>query len=114
MTSAHPPGVAVGTRLTNGKPICQCLRWHRPVPAEEESHHVIPVGHPFLGPHNGEQVLLCPTSHSAVHAAIRVWLHARSQDRMPTKLELRPFTKFTRGLARRAMDALGPQADVDL
>lgn len=114
MTSAHPAGVDVGMRITGGLVTCQCVRWHRPVPAEEESHHVVPVGHPFLGPANGEQVFLCPTSHSAVHACLRVHLRARAQDRVPTRVELRGYTRFVRRLAERAMDALGPQADIPL
>ncbi|HEV8653093.1 MAG TPA: hypothetical protein VG276_27805 [Actinomycetes bacterium] len=114
MTQAHPPGVDVTTRLTYGDVRCQCVRWHRPVPAEEESHHIIPVGAPFHGPANGDQVLLCPTSHSAVHACLRVHLKARTQDRKPTKAELRPYTRYVRKLAQVAMDALGPQADIPL
>lgn len=114
MTQAHPPGVDVATRLTGGHVLCQCVRWHRPVPAEEESHHVVPIGEPFHGPANGERVLLCPTTHSAVHACIRVHLHARTQDREPTAAELRPFTRYVKALAQRAMDALGPQAEVPL
>ncbi len=114
MTSAHPPGVDVGMRLTGGHILCRCVKWHRPVPAEEESHHIVPVGDPFHGPQNGDQVLLCPTSHSAVHACIRVWLHARTQDRVPTKVELRPYTRFVRKLAEQAMAALGPQADMSI
>jgi len=114
VTLAHPPGVDVGMRLTGGYPLCRCVKWHRPVPAEEESHHIVPVGAPFHGPEHGDQVLLCPTSHSAVHACIRVHLYAATQDRAPTKLELRPFTKYVRKLAEQAMDALGPQAEIPL
>ncbi len=114
MTLAHPPGVDVASRLTYGDVRCQCIKWHRPVPAEEESHHIVPVGEPFHGPQNGDQVLLCPTSHNAVHACIRVWLHARTQNRIPTKVELRAYTRFVRRLASQAMIALGPQTDAPI
>lgn len=114
MSLAHPPGMDVAARLTGGYVTCPCVRWHRPVPAEEESHHVVPKGEPFHGPENGEQVLLCPTTHSAVHACIRAHLHARSQNREPSEAELRHYSKFTRKLAQQAMDTLGPQAEVPL
>jgi hypothetical protein len=91
------------------------VKWHRPVPAEEEIHHVIPRGAPFHGPDvEANRLALCPTAHVNVHAAIRVHLRARKQDREPTDLELRPYTKFVRRLAAQAMDALGPQADIPL
>jgi hypothetical protein len=43
-----------------------------------------------------------------------VWLRARKLDRVPTPLELRPYTRFVRKLAEQAMAALGPQADIPL
>jgi hypothetical protein len=115
MTTAHPPGVDVTTRPTNGRVMCRCITWHRPVPAEEEIHHIVPRGAPFHGPDIvSNRLPLCPTAHSAVHMAIRVWLKARKQDREPTTADLRVFTRYTRSLAKQAMDALGPQADLPL
>jgi hypothetical protein len=115
MTLAHPPGVDVTSLPTNGKPACQCVRWHRPVPAEDEIHHIVPRGAPFHGPDiEPNRVELCPTTHSAVHACIRVHLKAHKGDRVPSAAELRPYTRYVKLLAQRAMDALGPQADIDL
>lgn len=106
MTEAHPPNTTVERRLTLGKTACPCVRWHRPVPAEEEGHHEIPTGQPFNGPKNQVLAWLCPTTHSAIHACIRVHLKAKAQGRKPTKAELRPFTRFVRRLAQVAMDSL--------
>ena len=114
MTSAHPPGVDVTARPTRGRPTCTCIRFHRPVPVEEEGHHPIPTGAPFFGLKDQALIYLCPTAHVNVHSAIRVHLKARAQGREPTKLELRPFTMHVRRLAEQAMAALGPQADIDL
>jgi hypothetical protein len=88
--------------------------WHRPVVAEDEAHHPIPKGKPFLGDPKQATIWLCPTAHAAVHSCIRIHLHARKLDRKPTPLELRPYTRFTKALAQVAMDALGPQADIPL
>jgi hypothetical protein len=114
MTQAHPPGIDVTARPTFGKTLCRCVRWHRPVVAEDEAHHPIPTGAPFHGDPKQATVWLCPTVHSAVHACIRIHLHARAKDREPTVVELRPYTRFVKGLAQQAMDALGPQADIPL
>jgi hypothetical protein len=115
VTAAHPPGVDVAARPTNGMTSCRCIRWHRPVPIEEEIHHIIPRGAPFHGPDvDANRVALCPTAHVNVHSCIRVWLRARKLDRVPTPLELRPYTRYVRKLAEQAMAALGPQADVPL
>lgn len=114
MTLAHPPGVDVVMRPIFGRTHCTCVRWHRPVPAEDEGHHLVPTGAPFHGDQRQALVWLCPTTHSAVHACIRVHLHVRTEDREPTAVELRPFTRYVRKLAQTAMDALGPQADIPL
>lgn len=114
MTLAHPPGIDVAARPTGGKTACTCVRWHRPVPAEDVGHHPVPTGQPFFGAKSQALIWLCPTTHASVHACIRVHLHARMQDREPTAVELRPFTRYVRALAQVAMDALGPQADIPL
>ena len=114
MTTAHPPGVDVAARPTQGRPSCPCCRWHRPVPVEEEGHHPVPTGAPFFGSKDQALVYLCPTAHMNVHSAIRVHLKAQRANRAPTAVELRPYSRFVRKLAQQAMDALGPQADIDL
>lgn len=114
MTEAHPPGVDVLMRPTFGRSLCHCVRWHRPVVAEDEAHHPIPKGAPFFGDPKQATVWLCPTTHSAVHACIRIHLAARKQGREATVQELRPYTRFVKQLAKTAMDALGPQADIPL
>ena len=114
MTEAHPVGVDVTSRPTFGRSLCRCVRYHRPVVAEDEAHHPIPTGAPFHGDPKQATIWLCPTAHSAVHMCIRVHLGARAKDRVPTAAELRPFTRFTKRLAQQAMDALGPQAEIDL
>lgn len=107
MTDAHPPGVVVQRQLTFGKPTCTCLRWHRPVPAEEEIHHIVPRGSPFFGPDEASNRLpLCPTTHAATHACIRVHLKARKRGEVPTPIDLRYYTRYVRRLAQMAMDAL--------
>ena len=115
MTEAHPSGVDMTMRPTNGMTSCRCIRFHRPVPVEEEIHHIVPRGAPFHGLDvDGNRVALCPTAHVNVHSAIRVWLRARKLHRVPTQAELRPYTRFTRKLAEQAIAALGPQADIPL
>jgi hypothetical protein len=108
VSEAHPAGVEVVTLPTHGKTKCTCVRWHRPVVAEDEGHHPIPTGEPFGGDKHQALLFLCPTAHSAVHMCIRVHLKARSQGRTPTRLELAPFNRFTKRLAKLAMDALPP------
>ena len=114
VTEAHPPGVDVSMRLTHGHVTCGCVRWHRPVPVEEEGHHPVPTGAPFHGDPKQALIWLCPTCHVNVHSAIRVHLKALRANRVPTVAELRPYSKFVRRLAEQAMAALGPQAEIDL
>jgi len=114
VTTAHPSGVDVIMRSTGGRASCACIRFHRPVPVEEEGHHPIPTGEPFFGAKTQALVWLCPSAHVNVHSCIRVHLKARKLGRAPTKVELRVYTRFVRGLAEQAMAALGPQADVPL
>lgn len=104
MTQAHPPGVDVAALPANGNPKCACVKTHSPVPYEDEGHHIIPTGQPFGGDPDGELVWLCPTTHSAVHGAIRMLLKAwRSGADAP---DLRHVGRYARELAHRAMDHL--------
>jgi hypothetical protein len=114
VTQAHPPGVDVAARPTNGRTECPCLTWHRPPPPEDVGHHPVPTGAPFHGDPKQPLLWICPTTHSGINACIRVHLRARKLHRQPTKLELAPFTKFMKRLALVAMAALDPQADVPL
>ena len=110
MTQAHPAGVQVAA-LPVGEdgPQCVCVRRHRPMPAEEEIHHVIPRGAPFGGPDTDDnKVVICPSQHSSVHFLIRVYLKARKQGRTARPAEVAHFSPYTRRLARLALDALPP------
>lgn len=101
MTEAHPTGIHVqALPVGSDGPRCACVRRHTPVPFEDEGHHVIPVGQPFGGDPKGELVYLCPTTHSAVHGAIRRMLFARQRD-IPA--DLTHVSRYARQLAARAI-----------
>lgn len=114
MTTAHPPDPDVSPRPTFGRTLCNCVRFHRPMPVADEVHYPVPLDAPFYGPKDQATVWLCPTTKAAVRACTRVHLAAREQDREPTRAELRPFGRYARALAQVAMDTLGPQADIPM
>lgn len=107
MSVAHPAGIDVAARLVgHDGPLCQCVTRHRPRPNEEEIHHIIPQGQPFHGPDvAANKITLCPTTHSSVHALIRLLLKAKTTGIRPTKAQLVHYSPYIRQLADRAMDA---------
>jgi hypothetical protein len=108
MTQAHPAGVQVAALPVGpAGPRCQCVKRHVPQPAEEEVHHIVPVGAPFHGPDVADnRTPLCPTQHSSVHFLIRIYLKARAEGRELAGAEVAHFNPLARRLARRAIDWL--------
>lgn len=107
MTVAHPPGVQVAALPVGADgPRCRCVKRHRPMPAEEEIHHIVPTGAPFGGPDVPDNLVpLCPTSHSSVHALIRAYLKARKTGHLDPA-SIAHYSPYVRVLVRRALDAL--------
>ena len=105
---AHPAGISVeALPVGSTGPRCGCVSRHVPAPFEDEAHHVIPVGQPFGGDPKGELVYLCPTAHSAVHAAIRLLLRARERN---VAADLTHVSRYARRLADRAIEHLDKEA----
>jgi len=73
--------------------VCVLHRYHSPVPASFDVHHVIPLS--MDGPDTRDNlVVVCPTGHRNVHACIALILKG-----LPTY----DFGETTRVLAHRAL-----------
>lgn len=107
MTLAHPPGVQVAALpVGESGPRCQCVRRHRPMPAEEEIHHIVPTGAPFHGPDVPDNTVpVCPTTHSSIHALLRVYLKARRTGKLDPNATAH-YSPYVRRLVRVALDHL--------
>lgn len=84
---------------------CPCVGDHNPNPAEDEVHHLVPLGWPFGGADvKGNRRRLCGTGHGSVHVLLRLQLAAA--DAGVPRDRLVHFSAFTRRLAAVAMHAL--------
>ncbi len=77
--------------------VCKCVKRHSPSPVELHRHHVWPLS--LGGPEKGNEVWLCPTSHTDVHELIRNW--QKYQGEPPWSVR-RHYGKYIRGLAEKA------------
>lgn len=84
--------------------VCLCVARHAPsLVGEADGHHVIPQSWGGKSvPEN--MVICCPNAHRLVHALLNQYVHAKGT---PPPEILRRYSRFTRKLAKRAIDAVG-------
>lgn len=88
---------------------CPCVGEHNPDPAEDEVHHLVPLGAPFHGADvAANKRRLCGTAHGNLHVLLRLTLAARAKGVPVDRSRLVHFSPFTRraaGVAIRALDS---------
>lgn len=88
--------------------VCGCVTEHRPVPAELNQHHILPLAWGGADV-TSNRVWICPTTHVNVHELLRAYA---AVDGLPTWSVRSRFSAFTRALAaegwRRFEDGMAP------
>lgn len=91
---------------------CPCVGEHNPDPAEDEMHHLVPLGRPFGGADvPGNRRRLCGTQHGTVHVLLRLILHHRALGQPVPRDRIVHFSPFSRRLAGVAVRALDSGVD---